>query len=269
MVHVPVSRPRRFRIFERDPLLILLHGSGEDGQIIQEMTQMDSVADRHHMIVAYPDGTRSILGRISADWNSGDCCGYAARQHIDDIGFLRGLIDDLTSRGIVDSRRIYIAGFSSGAELAFRAGCEIPDRIAAIAVVSGSIAIGHCDPARSVSLLAIQGTADDEVPFDDELPDSLDDPVQLWTKNVTPSVRYWVSLAGCTSAEQSRVTLHVERTDFTGCRDSNIRLLTIAGGIHGWPDADSTAKLAQPGEAAMHELDASETIARFLLQHRR
>ncbi len=269
MVHVPMRRPRRFLISERYPLLILLHGSGQDGEIIQEMTRMDSVSGRHHMIVAYPDGTRSILGKISADWNSGECCGYAARQHIDDIGFLRGLIDDLTSKGIVDSRRIYVAGFSSGAELAFRAGCEISDRIAAIAVVSGSIAIGHCDPARPVSLLAIQGTADDEVPFDDDLPDSLDDPVQQWTKSATPSVRYWVSLAGCTSAQRSRVSLHVERTDFNGCRDSNIQLLTIAGGVHGWPDADSAAGLAQPGEAAMHELHASETIAQFLLQHRR
>ena len=57
------------------------------------MTQMDSVSERHHMIVAYPDGTRSILGKISADWNSGECCGYAARKQIDDMSFLRQLDD--------------------------------------------------------------------------------------------------------------------------------------------------------------------------------
>jgi poly(3-hydroxybutyrate) depolymerase len=141
--------------------------------------------------------------------------------------------------------------------------------VSAIAVVSGSIAIGHCRPPNSVSLLAIQGTDDDEVPFDDDLPDSLDDPGQSWMKAATPSVRYWSGLEGCTSTQQARVSPHVERIDFNGCHDSNVELYTIAGGIHGWPDADVAAGVAQPAEAAMHELPASETIAGFLLQHRR
>jgi Poly(3-hydroxybutyrate) depolymerase len=269
LVHVPVSPPRRFLLTNRYPLLILLHGSGEDGKIIEQMTQMDSVSERHHMIVAYPDGTRSILGKISADWNSGECCGYAARKGIDDMGFLRGIIDDLASKGIINSRRIYIAGFSSGAELAFRAGCELSDRVSAIAVVSGSIAIDHCRPANSVSLLAIQGTADDQVPFDDDLPDSLDAPPQAFVKVATPSVKYWSSLEGCTSEKDSRVSAHIDRIDFTGCRGSDIELYRIAGGVHGWPDSDVAAGVAQPDEAPMHELPASETIARFLLLHRR
>lgn len=269
LVHVPATAPRRFLLANRYPLLILLHGSGEDGKIIEEMTQMDIVAERHHMIVAYPDGTRSILGKISADWNSGECCGYAARKQIDDMSFLRGIIDDLASKRIINTRRIYVAGFSSGAELAFRAGCEMSDRVSAIAVVSGSIALGHCQPPHSVSLLAIQGTADDEVPFDDDLPDSLDSPGGSWAEGATPSVRYWSALEGCTSRQESRVSAHVQRTDFTGCRDSRVELYTIAGGVHGWPDSDLKAGVVQPDGTPMHELSASETIAEFLLQHRR
>ena len=230
---------------------------------------MNSVSERHHMIIAYPDGTRSILGKISADWNSGACCGYAARKNIDDVSFLRGIIDDLSSNRIVNPRRIYVAGFSSGAELAFRAGCELSDRVSAIAVVSGSIAIGQCHPRNAVSLLAIQGTADDEVPFDDDLPDSLDAPDETWTKAATPSVRYWSALEGCTSTQESRVSAHVARIEFTGCRGSHVELYTIAGGVHGWPDADLAAGVARPDEAQMHELPASEKIAEFLLQHRR
>jgi polyhydroxybutyrate depolymerase len=269
IVHVPASPPRRFLLSNRYPLLILLHGSGEDGKIIEDMTQMDSVSERHHMIVAYPDGTRSILGKISADWNSGDCCGYAARKRIDDMSFLRGIIADLASKGIINDRRIYVAGFSSGAELAYRAGCELSDRVSAIAVVSGSIATGHCHPANPVSLLAIQGTADDEVPFDDDVPDSLDIPEQSWANVATPSVRYWTAIEGCTSDKDSRVSPHVDRINFLGCHGSDVELYRITGGIHGWPDSDLAAGVAAPDEAPMHELPASETIAQFLLQHQR
>lgn len=270
LVHVPRNAPWR-RLFRarRYPLLILLHGSGEDGKIIEDMTGMDSVSERYNMIVAYPDGTRSILGKISADWNSGECCGYAARQKVDDMSFLRGIIDDLSNHGIVNPRRIYVAGFSSGAELAFRAGCELSDRISAIGVVSGSIALGHCHPPKAVSLLAIQGTADDEVPFDDDIPDSLSVPVRPWAGNVTPSVRYWSALEGCTFEQNQQISTHVQRTEFTGCRDSNVALYTIAGGIHGWPDVTAPSGKDSSDVAPMHELLASETIVRFLLQHRR
>jgi polyhydroxybutyrate depolymerase len=270
LVHVPRSAPlRRFLLARRYPLLILLHGSGEDGKIIEDMTRMDSVSERYHMIVAYPDGTRSILGKISADWNSGECCGYAARQNVDDMSFLRGIIDDLSKHGIVNPRRIYVAGFSSGAELAYRAGCELSDRISAIAVVSGSIALGHCHPPRAVSLLAIQGTADDEVPFDDDIPDSLSLPDRPWANNVTPSVKYWSALEGCTFEANEQVSAHVQRTEFTGCRDSDVALYTIAGGIHGWPDVGAPSGRDSSDAAPMHELPASETIVRFLLLHRR
>ena len=269
LVHVPRSAPRRFLIPERYPLLILLHGSGEDGKLIEDMTQMDSVSELHHMMVAYPNGTRSILGKISADWNSGECCGYASRQHINDIAFLRAIIGDLAARGIVNQRRIYIAGFSSGAELAFRAGCELSDRVSAIAVVSGSIALGHCRPVLPVSLLAIQGTSDNEVPFDDDVPDSLDVPNLSWAENATPSVKYWSSIEGCTAERAAPLSAHVQRIDFIGCRGSQVELYTIAGGTHGWPDATPHDHQDQGDEAPMHELPASETIAEFLLRHRR
>jgi polyhydroxybutyrate depolymerase len=269
LVHVPRTPPRRFLLARRYPLLILLHGSGEDGKLIEDMTKMDSVSERYNMIVAYPDGTRSILGKISADWNSGECCGYAARQNVDDMSFLRGIIDDLSRHGIVNPRRIYVAGFSSGAELAYRAGCELADRVSAIGVVSGSIALGHCHPARPVSLLAIQGTADDEVPFDDDIPDSLYMPDRSWANNVTPSVRFWSALDGCTFEKNSQVSTHVEKTEFTGCLDSDVAMYTITGGVHGWPDISSANGGDSSGARPMHELAASDTIVRFLLQHRR
>jgi polyhydroxybutyrate depolymerase len=233
------------------------------------MTDMDSLSEIHHMMVAYPDGTRSILGKVSSDWNSGECCGYAARQHIDDIGFLRAIINDLTARGVVNERRIYIAGFSSGAELAYRAGCELSDKVSAIAVVSGSIAVDRCKPSLPVSLVAVQGTADEEVPFGDDVPDSLDPPATDLAPDVTPSVRYWSALDKCGPEKKAQLAPHVIETDFVGCKDSQIEFFTISGGIHGWPDATPHHGQDSSDDAPMHEFATSEAITRFLLQHRR
>jgi poly(3-hydroxybutyrate) depolymerase len=82
-------------------------------------------------------------------------------------------------------------------------------------------------------------------------------------------VRYWTAIEGCTSEKDSRISAHVDRIDFIGCRGSDVELYKIDGGVHGWPDSDTAAVRSAPDEAPMHELPASETIAQFLLQHRR
>jgi len=58
----------------------------------------------------------------------------------DDSGFLRNLIVTLTGRYNVNPNQVYVAGFSSGAQMAHRVGVEISDLVAAIAIGSGTIA---------------------------------------------------------------------------------------------------------------------------------
>ena len=247
------------------PLLLLLHGSNSEGSVIEEQSAMDSVADRYQVVVAYPDGARSIFGRATADWNAGDCCGYAMRKGIDDVGFLRAIIENLSGRLPIDQRRVYAGGFSDGGRMAYRAACDLGDRLAAIAVVSGSLQLGGCHPSRPVSLIAIHGTADDEVPYADEVPGSVRMSGPPGASAVPPSVRYWSRLDGCTSYAERRLAVRVVRGDFGGCVGGAVSVVTLDGGTHGWPDASSSTD----GAAAMHQLAASELILRFLLDHGR
>ena len=117
----------------------------------------------------------------------------AASRDVDDIGFLRAVIDELTRRLPIDTTRIYVVGFSDGGRMAYRAACELSSQIAAVGVVSGSVEDPDCHPAVPVSLIAFHGTADREVPYDDSLT-SVRWPQSIpAASSAPPSVRFWAS----------------------------------------------------------------------------
>ncbi len=47
-------------------------------------------------------------------WNSGNCCAYAMRKNIDDVGFTRKLIETLVATNNVDPKRVFVTGISNG-----------------------------------------------------------------------------------------------------------------------------------------------------------
>ncbi len=82
----------------------------------------------------------------SAALERGRCCAMAAKDKIDDGGYLKKVINDVKTRLSVDGRRIYLAGFSNGGILVYRFAEEHPDEIAAVAGISSTI--GSIDPQR-------------------------------------------------------------------------------------------------------------------------
>ncbi|HJY88206.1 MAG TPA: hypothetical protein VKE24_15335, partial [Candidatus Acidoferrales bacterium] len=74
-------------------LVLVLHGGGQSPASAERMSGMSGKADRENFLVAYPSGT----GRSSRmpTWNSGNCCGYAMENKVDDVAFIRALIDNL------------------------------------------------------------------------------------------------------------------------------------------------------------------------------
>jgi polyhydroxybutyrate depolymerase len=98
-------------------------------------------------------------------WNAGDCCGYAARTGIDDVGFVRRLISAVSAGYRVDPSRVFVAGYSNGGMLAYRVACQLADLVAAVGVQSATLEYSPCTPVRPISLLHIHGTDDDHVPL--------------------------------------------------------------------------------------------------------
>jgi len=140
------------------PLVLSFHGLNSSAYAQLEMSGLNVTAQARSFIVAYPEGT-------DGSWNGGDCCGEARRQQIDDVGFARAVVQDTSSRLCVDTRRIYATGMANGAMLAHRLACEASDLVAAVAPVSGGLFVQDCRPERPVSVMAINGTADEVMAF--------------------------------------------------------------------------------------------------------
>ncbi len=236
ILHVPQRRPMNSSgVVLPFPLVIVLHGSSATGGDIEATTNMDSVSEANRIVVAYPNGVAGAGGLFPTDWNAGSCCGAAGRENIDDVAFIKAMMTELSSKLPIDQRRIYVAGFSDGGRMAYRLACELSSQIAAIAVVSGSLKEDSCSPQRPVAVIAIHGTEDQIVPYDD---DSETPPLATMTgvaATLPPSVQFWVSQNGCATASISAYAAHVDAMTFTGCTGADVVFYAVDGGAHGWP----------------------------------
>lgn len=255
LLHAPASDTTLANT-TRHPLLLVLHGSSGSAAAIRQTTGMDSLSDAHGFVVAYPQGTDGA-GLFPSDWNGGVCCGEAEREHVDDLGFISGVIAEISFHLPIDSTRVFVAGFSSGGIMAYHAACKLAPVISTIAVVSGSLQDTSCAPGRAVGLIAVQGTSDSEVPFDDPALTPVPAPTSGVASQLPPSVQFWVANDGCIGATTNQQSANVVRTSFSSCSGADVTLYTIIGGWHEWPTPSSDAPLSQ--------LDASNAIVQYLL----
>lgn len=264
LVHVPPGRPRnRFGVPTSYPLVVLLHGSGADGETIRRQSRIELLADSLRFAVAYPNGTSGVLG-FGSDWNAGTCCGAAARDNVDDVAFVRALIAATGSRIPIDRRRIFIAGFSDGGRMAYRLACEEATMIAAVGVVSGSLMHERCKPARPVPVIAFHGTSDTEVPYADSALTAARVPAPPASSGMPPAVRFWSAVDGCKGVALRREAPHVTRASFGPCSGADVVLYTIEDGLHAWPGGD---KDGGDGALPTIEIRATDAMMQFFFRH--
>jgi polyhydroxybutyrate depolymerase len=253
-VFVPVAKPGL-------PLVIALHGNGSTGKGMRQLTQLDRVAAREQFIVAYPDA-------IDHHWNDGR---PELDTGIDDVAYISALIDELAQRYAIDRTRVYVTGMSNGAMMAFRLGCDLADRIAAIAPVTGNIpAAIACEPKRPISLLLINGTADPLVPYEGGVVGARARRNRGSVLSTAMSIERFARAAQCEPATQTIAEPDVEPNDGTRTRRTSytcpaglaVELLTIDGGGHTWPGGAQYLPAAAIG-AVSRDFHASERIWDF------
>ena len=109
----------------------------------------------NRFLVVYPDG----VGTGAAEdqlrtWNGGVCCGAAVKQSVDDVTFLRTLVQTAVSRVPRRSRAACFAtGHSNGMIMSYRLVCEAADVFVAAAGQAGTLGVDDCasEPRRSPS----------------------------------------------------------------------------------------------------------------------
>jgi polyhydroxybutyrate depolymerase len=202
----------------RLPLVLALHGYTQSADGLETATGLNAEADADGFVLAYPEGIR-------ASWNAGGCCAYAQAQNLDDVTFIKEVIDQLVSGGRVDPKRVFATGLSNGGMMVYRLACELSDRIAAIAAVSGALELETCSPARAVSILEMHGTDDSLVPLAGGTLSGLGTfPPTMST------MKRWVTIDGCTTGPAASKTDVTESTTWAGCRDSSTVVLVIVDG---------------------------------------
>ncbi len=249
------------------PLVLVFHGRGGSGARMEDTTRFGRLADRDGFIVAFPDG-------YERSWNDGRGSASAERAGVDDVAFARVLIDHLARTYPVDGGRIYAAGFSNGASLTHRLGCELSDRLAAIATVAGQISpavAGRCQPVRPMGVLGLHGLADALNAWDGRDPGRGPDRGPLLS--VPATMELWRRHGGC-QAPGPREPLPAPVNDGTrpwqqrypGCAEGvTVVLYGVDGMGHAWPP--QTPVFERISGPASGNLDATEVIWGFFKGH--
>ena len=247
-----VQVPDGYAPVQPTPLVLVLHGAGSSGEAFaRSHPDLLAEANRRGWLLALPDGSACLRNR-NACWASRDDPPSIALASGDDVGFLRALVADLQDRLAADAARVYVTGFSNGANMAHRLAAEAPDLVAAAAPVAGFVGrtMGRTDydysmaptPRGPVPMLIVKGLQDDVV---------------IYHGGVRPGgtfqvlaaeydANWWAEANGCdiSQVEKTGTTVVADRLsgpfathDYrVGCRDgAMVRLVGVAAMGHEWP----------------------------------
>jgi polyhydroxybutyrate depolymerase len=257
------------------PLVVVIHGAFDTAAGMEKFTGFSDLADKENFIVMYPNGM-GIFGFLQ-HWNAGHCCGKAASDKVDDVGFVAAAIEDVRARLKIDPERIYMVGFSNGGMLAYRFAAERGDLLAAVAPLAASIGGRPSDqepewripdPVRPLSVISIHGLADDDIPYEGGVSLHRGGTRTYWS--VEKSIGFWVSHNGCNprAAESYLDNGRVHIKSWGVCRsDTEVALYLLENWGHVWPGKYFTADLAE--DDPLKNFDAAEIIWGFFKSHRR
>ena len=234
------------------PLVFNFHGYTSNATQQMWYGNFRSIADTEGFIVVHPEGTLDNSG--VAHWN----VGWGAST-VDDIGFTSALIDSISAEYSINQNRIYSTGMSNGGFMSYQLACELSDRIAAIASVTGSMNIGwfnSCNPNHPIPVMEIHGTLDPTVPYSSS----------SFTESIPNIMDYWVNFNNCNSNAVVTAVLNTSTSDGctakhqlweNGSNGATVEHYKIIGGEHSWPGA------LFPNGVTNQDINASEKIWEF------
>ena len=237
------------------PLVLNFHGYGSNAT--QQMFYGDfrDIADTEVFLLVHPEGTLSNGNQF---WNVG--FPGTTSSTIDDVGFTEALIDELANSYAIDLDRVYATGMSNGGFMSFLLACQLSEKIAAVASVTGSMTPGtfnDCNAQHPTPVLQIHGTNDSVVPYDGN---------SIWTLPIVDVVSYWVNYNNCDTTPTTTTFPDLDLSDGStvehsvyedGDLGSTTEHMKVIGGGHTWPGSI----INTPG--TNQDIDASMEIWSF------
>jgi len=223
-VHVPaIYNPNN-----PTPVVFMLHGATGNGLGTYNNSGWKELGETENIITVFPTAlvycyTNSFgVTKTATRWNSYPpvvdfCSGQSLK---DDVEFLQQVVTELHQQFNVDSSRIYMVGFSSGAQMAFRFAVEMSNVFAAIVQVGASHQVDTVfTTQRNLPVSVILGNRD-----------------ETWFQNINPVPMSWFdSSLTAYSPFQRIIKVHANSFDFeqtyTMTGDTNSVLIATFKGI--------------------------------------
>jgi polyhydroxybutyrate depolymerase len=262
--------PRQATATKPLPVVLCFHGGASYAERQMSYSGLNEKADAARFIVVYPSGTGAIARLLT--WNSGNCCGSARRQKVNDVAFVEALLDDLAKTTKIDEKRIFATGISNGGMMCYELAARLSHRIAAIAPVAGPMGTENCSPKHPVSIIHFHGTKDEFAAFNGGPGKKSRTGTDFFS--VKHTMDRWVKANGCgTTPAVSKMPnkaddgMTVTRKRWTGGKDgAEVVLYQIDGGGHTWPGR--TVRLKFLGPVTM-DISANDLMWDFFQKHPR
>lgn len=251
IVHVPPS----YTAGDHLPMVFNLHGYTSNAIQQQFYSGMDATADANNFIVVYPNG-------LANAWNSGFAPPYNG-TFPDDVGFISKIIDTMYSMYGIDLARVYSCGMSNGGFQSYRLACDLENRIAAIASVTGSMTAtmtSNCTLSRRVPVLEIHGTMDPTVNYyGGGGITSTEDVIDFWVdKNSCSVVNDTTDVPNTNTGDNCTV----QQIKYRSCNSGvQVWLFKVINGAHTWPGSSITIGTTN------QDINASQEIWDFFNQY--
>jgi len=267
--------PKGFDASKATPVVIMCHGGGGTGQAAMTETKWNDKADEAGFLAVFPEATRPDMSAPAnfrtngQTWNDGS---GRFRKDVNDVEYIRLVIDDLIAKYPVDPKRIYVTGFSNGASMTFRLGVELSDKIAAIAPVSGALWFDKPQSARPISMLYLTGLQDPLNPIGGGMPRLLQTGTPLGGRAKPPvaaSIAKWTAMLNC-PAEPG---IAYDENGIKGVRyapcdgQAEVLFYTVDGMGHTWPGGFSLLPETWVGPLT-HKIKANDLLWDFFQRHR-
>ena len=220
--HFIIYIPDIYDSVEPTPLVFNLHGRTSNAASQMWYGDFRDIADTANFIIVHPQGLLDFTG--VTHWNLG-------QSTVDDIGFLDSLYYQLVSIYNINLDQVYSTGMSNGGYMSYYLACEMSDKIAAIASVTGAMSSYTqliCNPTHPTPIMEIHGTADAVVLFND----------------IVNGLEYWRDYNNCNLIADTTIIQDLNLGDLStvehivynnGDNGVTTELFKVINGGHTWP----------------------------------
>ncbi len=183
--------PPAYSFHWQPSLTMVLHGMTQTGLDIigTVLINTGDEADKTNSIIVFPTA-------LYGHWNDRMGGLFPATDTIDDVKFLTSLIDFFIHDFNCNPEKIYIMGFSNGGMMAYRMGCDVADKISAIAPfisMMGEEASFQTTNSAPVPVFITNGTADPVMPWNGGVASTETTPrIGILLSN-DDNIAYWVN----------------------------------------------------------------------------